>query len=304
METRSVWLVRHGQASCGKSDYDNLSETGHEQAYLLGKHFAAHGVAPSLIVSGSMKRHRQTLAEIAAGAGWQFDDVPAEPAHLTTPARPSADESGASATPPASASHIEATQDEVTRAARKAAKGKSPHPKPDEQPDDAIIAAHAPHVVSRRLDERWNELDHRAMLTAYKPAYKNMLVLKADMVRTLRPRIAFEETFEKAVDRWSGGQYDHEYPESSEQFTSRTNEALDDLVDAAHEHVVVVTSAGPVCWTAARLAAGGSLDAWKHFTLAAVNTGVTRITIDRHGPRLLTFNEFTHLEGAGLVTNR
>ena len=79
---------------------------------------------------------------------------------------------------------------------------------------------------------------------------------------------------------------------------------LDDLVDAAHEHVVVVTSAGPVCWTAAHLTAGGSLDAWKHFTLAAVNTGVTRITIDRHGPRLLTFNEFTHLEGAGLVTNR
>ena len=68
METRSVWLVRHGQASFGKSDYDNLSETGHEQAYLLGKHFAAHGVAPSLIVSGSMKRHRQTLAEIADDA--------------------------------------------------------------------------------------------------------------------------------------------------------------------------------------------------------------------------------------------
>ena len=75
METRSVWLVRHGQASFGKSDYDNLSETGHEQAYLLGKHFAAHGVAPSLIVSGSMKRHRQTLAEIAAGAGVQIQDV-------------------------------------------------------------------------------------------------------------------------------------------------------------------------------------------------------------------------------------
>lgn len=314
METRSVWLVRHGQASFGKSDYDNLSETGHEQAYLLGKHFAAHGVAPSLIVSGSMKRHRQTLAEIAAGAGWQLDDAPAtELTHVTTPAHPRADESEAPATPPAPASsdretdraqHLESTQDAATHAPRKPSRGKPPHPKPDEQPDDAIIAAHAPRVVARGLDERWNELDHRALLTAYKPAYKNMLVLKADMVRTLRPRIAFEETFEKAVDRWSGGQYDHEYPESFEQFTSRTNEALDDLVDAAHEHVVVVTSAGPVCWTAAHLTAGGSLDAWKHFTLAAVNTGVTRITIDRHGPRLLTFNEFTHLEGAGLVTNR
>ena len=96
MDTRSVWLVRHGQASFGKSDYDNLSETGHEQAYLLGKHFAAHGVAPSLIVSGSMKRHRQTLAEIAAGAGWHLDDVPAtEPTHVTTPAHPPAHETEA-----------------------------------------------------------------------------------------------------------------------------------------------------------------------------------------------------------------
>ena len=68
METRSVWLVRHGQASFGKSDYDNLSEAGHEQAYLLGKDFARRGITPSLLVSGSMKRHRQTLAEIAAGA--------------------------------------------------------------------------------------------------------------------------------------------------------------------------------------------------------------------------------------------
>ena len=35
----SIYLVRHGQASFGKKDYDNLSEIGKKQSFLLGKHF-------------------------------------------------------------------------------------------------------------------------------------------------------------------------------------------------------------------------------------------------------------------------
>ena len=270
METRSLWLVRHGQASFGKSDYDNLSELGHEQAYLLGKDLARRGVTPELLVSGSMKRHRQTLAEMAAGAGWEItDDV--EP--------PETDRPGKGA---------------------RGAHAKKPSPRAD----DDISASHVPPVVRRRIDDRWNELDHRALLTAYKPAYKNMLLLKADMVRTLRPHIAFEDTFEKAVDRWSSGEFDHDYPESFQHFAARTQAALLDMAAGDAEHAIVVTSAGPVCWIAAHLAAGGTMDAWKHFTLAAVNTGVTRITIDRHGTRVLSFNEFGHLDGPGIVTNR
>lgn len=275
MESRSLWLVRHGQASFGKSDYDNLSETGHEQAYLLGKDLARRGIAPSLIVSGSMKRHRQTLAEVAAGAGWTLEE---------------------DAEAPDASQSVQAHMGERPKE----------RPEKNEPPmrDDDISVTHAPPRVRRRVDERWNELDHRALLTAYKPAYKNMLVLKADMMRTLRPRIAFEETFEKAVDRWSCGDFDHEYPESFTAFTTRVGEALSAVADGGHDHTLVVTSAGPVCWAMSHLAAGSSLDAWKHFTLAAVNTGVTRITIDRHGPHVLTFNEFSHLDGPGLVTNR
>ncbi len=279
METRSLWLVRHGQASFGKSDYDNLSEAGHEQAYVLGKDFARRGITPSLLVSGSMKRHRQTLAEIAAGAGWTLTDVTDD-----------------TETAEASAKGDKTKKDKADRA--KSATTDVPDLGAD------ISVTHAPPVLRRRLDERWNELDHRALLTAYKPAYKNMLVLKADMVRTLRPRIAFEDTFAKAVDRWSSGDFDHDYPESFTEFATRINDALGSIVDGTEEHVVVVTSAGPVCWTMAHLAAADSLDAWKQFTLAAVNTGVTRITIDRHGPHVLTFNEFSHLDGPDLVTNR
>ena len=33
-----IYLVRHGQASFGSSNYDQLSELGFEQARLLGRH--------------------------------------------------------------------------------------------------------------------------------------------------------------------------------------------------------------------------------------------------------------------------
>lgn len=57
-------LVRHGQASFGKRDYDALSEQGHEQSRVLGAALAARGVAPTLLISGSQQRHGQTVEGI------------------------------------------------------------------------------------------------------------------------------------------------------------------------------------------------------------------------------------------------
>ena len=39
-----ILLVRHGQASFGAADYDQLSPTGHEQSRVLGAALAARGV--------------------------------------------------------------------------------------------------------------------------------------------------------------------------------------------------------------------------------------------------------------------
>lgn len=60
-------LVRHGQASFGKRNYDALSERGHEQARLLGAALAARGVRPTRIVTGGMRRHAETVEGILAG---------------------------------------------------------------------------------------------------------------------------------------------------------------------------------------------------------------------------------------------
>jgi len=64
-------LVRHGQgqASWDGDDYDVLSERGHRQGELLGAALAARGIRPDLVVTGGMRRHRDTVENLVAGAG-------------------------------------------------------------------------------------------------------------------------------------------------------------------------------------------------------------------------------------------
>lgn len=69
----SLYLVRHGQASFGAADYDQLSELGARQCQALGQWFAARGLAFEAVVCGTLRRHVQSLAALAEGHG----DLPA-----------------------------------------------------------------------------------------------------------------------------------------------------------------------------------------------------------------------------------
>lgn len=55
-----LYLVRHGQASFGSRDYDQLSPLGIEQSQLLGRWLATTGLQPERILHGSMVRQQQT----------------------------------------------------------------------------------------------------------------------------------------------------------------------------------------------------------------------------------------------------
>ncbi|HAT33466.1 MAG TPA: histidine phosphatase family protein [Janthinobacterium sp.] len=55
-----IYLVRHGQASFGSADYDQLSDLGVEQARLLGQWFANCRQGFDRVVTGGMRRHRQS----------------------------------------------------------------------------------------------------------------------------------------------------------------------------------------------------------------------------------------------------
>lgn len=59
-----IILIRHAQASLGKSNYDELSNLGFKQAAILGKYLKEYEVKPASIITGSLKRHKQTANEI------------------------------------------------------------------------------------------------------------------------------------------------------------------------------------------------------------------------------------------------
>lgn len=62
-----LYLIRHGQASLGSSNYDQLSELGYKQAQMLGEHFKSVDLMPTRIVIGGLARHKQTAESICEG---------------------------------------------------------------------------------------------------------------------------------------------------------------------------------------------------------------------------------------------
>ncbi len=65
----TLYLVRHGQASFGAADYDQLSALGTRQCEALGQWFAARGIVFDAALRGTLRRHEQSLAAIASGFG-------------------------------------------------------------------------------------------------------------------------------------------------------------------------------------------------------------------------------------------
>src|SRR4051794_35415479 len=210
-----VLLVRHGQASWDSDDYDVLSTVGWEQSRLLGKALGARGITPDAVVTGGMRRHRET-AEACLG------------------------ELGVSVTP--------------------------------------------------EVDAGWDEFDHVAMLSAHPSPVQGRTLTKAE----------FQEWFETATDRWTGGSHDDEYAESFGAFTARVDSALRRAADRTEGTTIVFTSGGPVAWSTALLLAEDAEVAgrlWRRLNPVCVNSGVTRVITGRRGLTLVTFNGHAHLDG-------
>ncbi len=77
-----IYLVRHGEASYTSSDYDKLSSMGLKQARALGSWFANQGEHFSKVVTGNLRRHKETAEECMAvlpdllkkDIEWQIDE--------------------------------------------------------------------------------------------------------------------------------------------------------------------------------------------------------------------------------------
>lgn len=72
----TLYLVRHGQASFGAEDYDNLSELGHRQSVRLGEYFRQKNIRFDAVLCGTLRRHVQTWEGIRKGAAVELEPLP------------------------------------------------------------------------------------------------------------------------------------------------------------------------------------------------------------------------------------
>ena len=68
----TLYLIRHGQASFGADDYDQLSAMGQQQSLRLGQWFRSKGIAFDAALTGTLTRQIQTFAGISAGMGFEI----------------------------------------------------------------------------------------------------------------------------------------------------------------------------------------------------------------------------------------
>lgn len=65
----AIYLIRHGQASWGKANYDELSELGVQQAVVLGQALRHRIGQPDHVICGAMRRHQQTALHTLTAMG-------------------------------------------------------------------------------------------------------------------------------------------------------------------------------------------------------------------------------------------
>lgn len=158
-----------------------------------------------------------------------------------------------------------------------------------------------------QTDSAWNEFNHQQVFAQYEPRFNEPHLLKQDVENEVNPRAYLAKIFEGAIERWTGGDYHHEYDESWPDFKSRVEMALqnlcDELAKTKPRYAVVFTSGGVISVAAGKLL---ELNPNRTFALnwAITNTSMTTLRLVGNEPQLLSLNEhhFIKAEDPQLLT--
>lgn len=71
----TLYLIRHGQASFGQENYDQLSELGQQQATRLGQVLSQRLQPFDAISLGTLERHKETAINCLEGFGQKFEET-------------------------------------------------------------------------------------------------------------------------------------------------------------------------------------------------------------------------------------
>lgn len=156
-------------------------------------------------------------------------------------------------------------------------------------------------------DSAWNEFNHQQVFAQYEPRFNEPHLLKADVDKEDNPRAYLAKIFEGAIERWTGGDYHHEYEESWPHFKRRVETALqnlcNELAKTQPRYAVVFTSGGVISVAAGKIL---GLSPNKTFALnwAIANSSMTTLRLVGNEPQLLSLNEhhFIKAENSNLLT--
>ena len=143
-------------------------------------------------------------------------------------------------------------------------------------------------------DSAWNEFNHQQVFSRYEPRFNEPHLLKADVVKHENPRAYLSKIFEGAIERWTGGEFHHEYDESWPDFKNRVETALanlcDQLATSKPRYAVVFTSGGVISVAVGKVL---GLSPEKTFALnwAIANASMTTLRLVGNEPQLLSLNE-------------
>ena len=208
-----LYLVRHGQASFGADDYDQLSDLGARQSLQLGRYFATRSVNFDLAVTGTLRRHTQTLSQISDGLGKPINTLR--------------------------------------------------WPGLNEYNSEAVIAAVHPQPLDRtRTPENYRH--HFRLL-------RNGLM------------------------QWMLGHVQPEGLPSWQVFTQQVVEVLDQIRQTGHEHVLLVSSGGPIACAVGHILQTPP-EATIELNMRLRNSAVTEFTFTPKRYALQTFNTVNHLD--------
>ncbi len=243
----SIYLIRHGQASFGQRDYDQLSALGLEQAQVLGRALSLRIAGFAGVLSGTMQRQQQTA---------------------------------------------EACLDEFTQAS--AARVAS----------SLEVGEHiAFEPYKRWQDARWNEYDHADILQGLGPDFASAESINHFIKKQSEPKVALEESFNAAMQRWMSGDYDDEYVETWEAYQSRIHSALDSVLRVMREpepvtpyHDIAVFTSGGVIAVIAQALLGVPSERMMQLNWTLMNCAVTKLVVTRDRLFVATLNEHVHFE--------
>ncbi len=150
------------------------------------------------------------------------------------------------------------------------------------------------------IDAGFNEFDHEEVIVRHEPRFADRDAMQKLMRVHPDPHRAFQQMFELAIARWTGGEFDSDYRESWPGFRARCRVALDAVAARTPRDAtaLVFTSGGTIsalCQTLLQLTDASAFAL--NFRLA--NAGMTKLAIGARGLSVVSLNEHGHLEAGG-----